>query len=424
MRQEISNSEMGTFRTCRARHGFEYQDLLRPKLPARVLKWGNTIHAGIEAGYLGAFNRTVVEGVLPHGLGTHTTEIVECGGMSRLERAHMLGSQGVSAYHGRYLERLDALVRDGTLRDAEAQVRFEDAKKLLDVAAWAVAHYFDATQRDLDRLVPLAFELPFRVPVPNENGRNTGLYLKGKIDGVWWDPEGQQVLVDDHKTVDELLGTTEKRIAIDPQMSGYLYAVGYLIRTGRLVPMDGSALPEGAWERVGACRYNVIRRRRPSQPKVNKVRKNDGMHTQTAELADLEKATGAPCGLVSTAAIDTTYEIYREALSVQVNGRALPVTEKQTELANKLQDQGDRYFARFEFWRNAATIERWRQEVRLEARLMREAERLPVMRTRNPGACTQANSMPCAFRAVCLDDAPETRALYRIAGVRHEEVNL
>jgi hypothetical protein len=406
--QEFTNSELGTFRTCRARHGFEYIDLLRPRLPASVLTWGNCIHAGLEAGYLGAY----VEGWDGR---TDST---------RVERALQAGDQGVRDYYAKYLEQLDELVRDGHLDHERAQERFEDAAKLLDVALWAVGHFFEATRSDLEGpLVPLGFEVPIRVPMYNRAGRPTGKHVyAGKVDAVWWDPEARAVLIDDHKTVSELVGTTERRIALDPQMSGYMHGVLHMVKTGELEPMDGSKLPAGAHERVGSCRYNVIRRSRPKQPKINKVRKNDGMHMQTADLMQLELSTGQPQGLVSTAAIDTTAEVYEEALVEQTGVRDLPTTDKQRELLAKLKGQGDRYFARFEFWRNAEERERWRREVLAEARLMRWAERDPEMRTRNAGACSGAATMPCTYRAVCLDDQPETRALYRVATTKHEEV--
>lgn len=411
MKQAVTNSEMGTFRTCPRRWGFEYVDGLRPKLAAKVLTWGNTIHAGIEAGYLSQYESMKAQ--------MWPTPLSE-----RAQHFHRLpagADMGVRRYHKDYLRQLDEAVQDG-MPDEVAHERREDAAKLLNIALWAVEHFFEATKDDLVKLVPLGFEVPFSVPVPDNSGRNNGLYLEGMIDAVWWDPEMQRIIVDDHKTVNELVGTTEKRIALDPQMSGYLHAASYLARTGQLKPMDGSELPKDAGDKVGACRYNCIRRAMPSEPHINKVRKNDGAYNVTAELAEIEKESGKPQGLVSAAQIDTTVEIYREAINVQGSQRMLPHTDKQRELLERLRLQGDRYFARFEFWRNAQEREDWRREVWIEAKRMRAAERLPVLRTRNAGACTAAHSMPCTYRAVCLDDAPETRALYRIADKRHEEV--
>lgn len=400
MIQEITNSEMGTFRMCRKRHGFEYVDMLRPKLPGRQLTWGNCIHAGCETGYLAAFSRET---------------------LCRPERATVGGAEGVRDYHAKYLVRLDGLVSEGHIGDEEAQEHFDDAAKMLDVALWAVDHYFRATQEDLETLVLLGAEVSMHEPLVNKAGRVMNLRLAGVADTVWWDPQDRSIIIDDHKTVDELVGTTEKRIALDPQMSGYMHGVQRMVRSGKLRPLDGSELPEGAADRIGRCRYNCIRRSRPKQPKVNKVRKNDGMHAQTANLAALE-VDGTSRGVVSTAAIDTTAEIYDAALAVQTEQRGLPMTEKQGELLVKLREQGDRYFARFEFWRNAAEREQWRAETVAEARLMRMVERDPSLRTRNTGACSRPGSPPCTYRAVCIDDAPETRALYRIATKRHEEV--
>ena len=401
--QEITNSEMGTFRMCRKRHGFEYVDMLRPKLPGRQLTWGNCIHAGCESGYRAAYQ-----------LGVSIA--------GRLDHALVAGAEGVRDFHAVYVTGLDGLVREGHIGDEEAQEHFDDAAKMLDVALWAVDHFFRATQEDLETLVLLGAEVSMHEPMVNKAGRVMNVRLAGVADTVWWDPQDRSIIVDDHKTVDELVGTTEKRIALDPQMSGYMHGVQRMVRAGKLRPLDGSELPEGAADRIGRCRYNCIRRSRPKQPKVNKVRKNDGAHEQTAILATLEVGGLSSQGLVSTAAIDTTAEIYDAALAQQTEERGLPMTEKQGDLLVKLRDQGDRYFARFEFWRNAAEREEWRRETIAEARLMRMVERDPSLRTRNTGACSRPGSPPCAFRAVCINDQPETRALYRIATKRHEEV--
>ena len=120
MRQEISNSELGTFRTCRRRWGLEYIDLLRPKLRAPLLTWGNTIHAGVEAGYLAAFASEVPPKA-----------------QYRLAAAVVAGAEGVHKYHTDYLAQLDEAVQQRLLGDEDAHERFEDAAKLLTVALWA-----------------------------------------------------------------------------------------------------------------------------------------------------------------------------------------------------------------------------------------------------------------------------------------------
>ena len=238
--QEITNSEMGTFRMCRKRHGFEYVDMLRPKLPGRQLTWGNCIHAGCEAGYLSSYSAVHRVGRLGHALEG--------------------GDAGVRDYHAAYIIRLDGLVREGHIGDEEAQEHFDDAAKMLVVALWAVDHFFRATQEDLGTLVLLGAEVSMHEPMVNKAGRVMNVRLAGVADTVWWDPQDRSIIVDDHKTVDELVGTTEKRIALDPQMSGYMHGVQRMVRAGKLRPLDGSELPEGAAGRIGRCRYDGIRR--------------------------------------------------------------------------------------------------------------------------------------------------------------------
>ena len=346
-----------------------------------MLRWGIVFHVGLEAGY---------RAVIAHRAMGTPVESAKLGAVEAIGLACVAERANLA----------QALL-DGALRSEEADERFADVDELQRCATWACMHFFDCTASDFDRLVLLAVEWPFKVPVMNKGGRPSATWLTGKVDVVWWDPASRQILVDDHKTTDgDAAGTgIERRIMLDPQMSGYVQAVRYAARHQGLQPMDGSQVHPDELVRGarGWCRYNMVRRSAPKEPGVNKN------------------------GEVSVAACDTTAVIYSYALDAQVQ-RGIPVNAKQLEMVARLEAQRDKYFSRQEFARSDEDEDVWREEVFADARMMRAARRDARMRTRNASACTMANSMPCAYTKLCLQDAPETRALFRLAETQHEEV--
>lgn len=404
--QVVTNSEMGEFRTCRMRWWLKYDEGLRAPLGAPAMTWGNCVHAGCETGYQAAYRGNPNRGDL--------SAAIEGAG------------EGVERYHQEFEDRVEAAVDAGLCSEDVAHERIADGVRMRVLAHWAVPNFFRATEEDLESLVPMAFEMSFEVPVSRADGKGGALRHAGKIDGIWWDPRHKQIILDDHKTLggSSTVGALEKRLLLDPQMSGYQHAVRWLVRHGKLGLLDGTQLGPTAWRQTGRSRYNAIRRSLPSQPKVNKAKaKKDDEAGQ--RLVALEKQTGEPQGLVSVAAIDTTAEVYRAALEAQEQQRGLAVTDAQRDVLEGLERRersGNAYFARYEFWRSLEDLELWRREFWTEAALMRRTQRETRYRTRNPGACTMANSLPCSHQAVCLDDGPETRALYRRAEKRHEEV--
>lgn len=377
LRLTVSNSERATFLMCRKRWWFEYVELLRPVIRARALTWGGVFHGGIEAGYRAAFS----------------------GAAPSVALAKEAAQQAIALLADGVRDSLIEAQRTGAIGEEEADQRLADVGEMRSVGAWAVAHFFERTESDLHRLIPLAFELPLVFPVPDKLGRPSHLWNEGQTDAVWWDPQSKQVLVDDLKTMDTDPMSTgiERRIQLDPQMSGYLAGVRHKLYTGKLGGdiADPLTLARGV---RGWCRYNLLRRSMPHEPHINKN------------------------GMVSTAKIDTTGEVYAAALARQEVERKLPINGDQRELLLKLGARTDRYFARHEFVRSAADEDAWRSDLWADSKAMRAAQRDSSLCTRNPGACTPANALPCVYRAPCLQDAPEARALFRVANDRHEEI--
>jgi hypothetical protein len=388
VKQIVTNSEESCFDQCPAKWGFRYADGLRPVSPEIAPSMGTILHAALEAALPVAYKPPI---------GT-------------VGEAILAGMAAAVAEADAFVERV---TQAGLPPELEESV-VDEARAFVPVVNWHLENFFRQTYARDSQLQLLAVERSFEVPLLDPRGRPNGRYRQGKIDAIWYDPQTKALLVDDHKSVGHDVNSVERRLFLDNQMTGYLYAVGQMAKRGGLdVPKDA----------VGATvRYNVFRRAAPKSPKVNKVRKNDGAHDVTADLARLEGVDGVARGLVSVAACDTTAEIYCAAIDEQFIARGLPPTAEQVERLRQLKESPNAYFVRIEHYRTAEEVNRWRTEAWVKAQRIRAAEKDPSLRTRSPVSCTMGSSPRCAYQPVCVQDAPETRALYRVATTKHEEV--
>lgn len=424
----ITNSEIEDFRKCRALWGYRNAELLRPIHEPVSLNYGTLYHLGCDAGWREAWAQ----------LDWSTGE--------RLSRA----------ISGALLAMHDAVAEHRTWLEAEAPFEHPDAREVAlaelqdqaEVAQWAVAHYFQRREQDL-ALVPLAIEAPFDVAIPNRAGQAGNLRQNGKMDLVLWDREAAQVLLHEHKTTQYGVQTFEARLPLLTQPTGYLRALQTLMERAYSegwAPTDTHPV-KTFWEHTtpavqilmqrergtilgastGTIAFNVSRRGKPHKPKVNKLRMPASaakLDTPLARLLREQEADGVNRGEVSVAEIDTLPEVYQRALDEQEQTRHQPVTDEQRAKLSALQAKSRSFFEQFEFYRGPAELERWRKEMWVEARQIREAERDPTMRTRNPYACTGPGSPPCLFGAVCqAPDDPVARAAFRVAAEKHEELS-
>jgi hypothetical protein len=253
------------------------------------------------------------------------------------------------------------------------------------------------------------------------------------MDLVLWDRLEGLIELQDHKTTKDGIQSLERRLPLNTQVTGYLRAIRRLL--GVPNAEFWSHTPAAARElfanhygeisrlEIGTVTFNVSRRARPHVPKRNKLTKKAARESDGGELFADQERDGVPRGEVSVAQIDTTAEVYGEALLEQVTERNLPITEKQQALWDSLKGRVDTYYGQLEFYRGPAELERWRSEMWVESRGLRAASRDPGLRTRNPGACTSPGSPPCAYSALCTaPDDPEARGRYRVAETAHEEV--
>jgi len=374
----ITHSEVQSYRDCAQKWHFAYAERLRPIATSPALSFGTAIHAGLAAGYM------VIAAARMRGVDASLSETIEAS-----ERATL----GVRE------------AWETSSRDASSEAA-EEAQKSVDTALWMIRHYWSRMESDLRNLIPLGVEVGFSVPMLNDVGKRIQhLVLAGVIDLVAYDVAAGDLVIFDHKTTSGEVSQIDRRVEMDPQLAGYLWALREYLRQGKSGLLTIPASLRGLGEQIargdvptGRVAYNVLRKRIPRVPDTTQK------------------------GLVSTAAIDTLPGVYLEALQAQEQ-RGLPITDAQRELLAKLEGKGDAFLSRREYFRTPEEIERWRREAYLDGSRIRLARLDPALVTRNPGHCSSPWSMPCSYRSVCLDPhSPELRTAFRVAGEAHEEV--
>lgn len=374
----VTNSEIQAFRDCPQKWGLAYEQGLRPRHTPRALSFGTAVHAGLAAAI-----RSPIDDAMKHGIAAARSAQTEWFGG--------LNAEDLTA------DQLDELAAD--------------AASSVALATWMVEHYIETFAEDWKWLVPLGVERAFTLRAVNSRGLRVGhLAYSGVWDLIAYDRRYEDIVQMDHKTTSGNVDTVDRRVELDPQIAGYVWALRRALWHGdksigeTRLDLGSSSLTAGEVRRIearevntGRVIYNVLRKKRPGMPKVNKD------------------------GRVSVAAIDTTGELYAQALREQEQ-RGFAVSEEQDALLVKLQGRGDAFLSRREFFRTDAEIERWRRELFVDASRVRQAQADPDHRTRNPGHCTMPWSMPCSYRNICLhpDDA-EFRAGF-VVMPRHTEV--
>lgn len=349
----ITASELTAWRACPHRWGLRYVDGLVPRVGARPLRVGTAIHAGLAAAYR-----------LARGTPDTAAE--------RRVAAKVAAREAILAAHQEAIASL------------QVEELLDESDEVARLATWVSEHFVDRFAEDWEHLDPIGIELPFELQLRDVLGRRVpGLQFAGVMDLLAFDRRVGDVIVMDHKTTSGSIDGLDRKIELDPQMAGYVWAARELAAMGALQRAEGWVVTPDAVS--GRVAFNVIRKAIPRAPKLNKD------------------------GRVSTAAIDTLPEVYADALDEQER-RGIPVTEEQRSLLDRLRNKGESYIARREFWLSTSDVERWRTELFVEASRIRQAERDPACRTRNPLACSVASAPVCAYRQICLDpDAAEFR---------------
>lgn len=370
----VTTSEIQTARDCMQKHDFAYRQRLRPLVTGKALAIGDIFHRGMSAGLFAGWKD--IDGL--------TVD-------QRLARQITASTADVDT---RVFEWVQSVVEHDPNADYAALQAFADESGVM--LKFMLANYFELAKRDLTSLILVEAERPFAVRVRDAIGRKTRVEFRGVRDAVFYDPTYNAIELHEHKTVSNMPDDIGKRAEMDPQTSGYVYALMEERAAGSLKFLDGTPVPQDAV--LGRIAYNAVRKKAPSTPKVNKD------------------------GSVSVAAIDTTHELYMAALDEQQKVRKIAVTDKQLEKLRELAARVNPYFGRHEYQKTRAEIERWRSDTMVDAARIRAADKDPAKRTRNPGHCNMPWSMSCSYRTVCLDDTPETRASFRVLEDAHPEV--
>lgn len=370
----VTTSEVQCARDCMNKHHFKYRERLRPKVEGKALSIGHIFHGGMSAGLLAGWSNV-------DGLSVD----------DRLARQIAAATSDVDA-------KVQAWVQAQAVHDKRADYSALEAFATEggEMLRFMLSNYLRESRADLTGLLLVDVERAFGVRLRDSIGRKMPVRFDGVRDALFYDPVHNALELHEHKTVSNMPQDIGKRAEMDPQTAGYMYALLELRKEGSLTFFDGRPVPGDAV--LGRVAYNAVRKKRPSTPKVNQD------------------------GRVSVAAIDTTAEIYVRALDEQALVRKIPVDAKQLAKAQELASRSGAYFHRHEFYRTREEIERWRTDIAVDAARIRQADRDPRYRTRNPGHCNMPWSLSCEYRAVCLDDVPENRALYNVSSDAHPEV--
>ncbi len=254
----ITHSELTQLRNCAWKHHLKYERMLDPvggeeRTGARSI--GGLVHVGIAAVYKTIQQMQLVRVQPTLGM-LHTvvrqtiaTEVARAGS----ELDVFVGSEAEEA---RELERGDQ----------------ETAARCLDLFVEHIA------LPRMDRYDVLGVEVPFKVPLLTTAGIRSGDELEGVIDIVLRDRALGTIVCGENKTSSTDASVYELKLATDPQLPLYIYA---------LKQMFGDGLVHGQ------VLLNVIRKAYPGEPKTNQD------------------------GSVSVAECDTTRDIYAAALEMQ-----------------------------------------------------------------------------------------------------------
>jgi hypothetical protein len=182
MRELITNSRATSFKRCRRRHWFEYEQGIRPAEEGKALRMGSAVHAGLD--------------------------ILKKGGS--LETAH--DAAAVS-----YVNRPDGA--------DSLEFDYEQMTVLCLISGW------DWRWGENGGMEVLMSEESFEIPLlnPATNAPSTKFNLAGKTDGIIA-VDGRQLVLE-HKTVSEDLSESSgywQRLQMDGQISLYVHAARQL----------------------------------------------------------------------------------------------------------------------------------------------------------------------------------------------------
>lgn len=185
----LTNSQIGTFRTCQRKEYYSYRLGVRPDNQGRALRFGSMIHVGIELVATGQTIREAAQAISDYYEGLQWSGV---GNPRDIEIEHM---QVVALHYGYH-------------------------------KYWSMQVTPDTTVLD-----NIASEKQFEVKIPYQKW-----VIAGKIDGIVQLANGQRAIRETKTSSDDISpdGDYVARLRIDNQISGYVVAaksMGYEIET-------------------------------------------------------------------------------------------------------------------------------------------------------------------------------------------------
>lgn len=188
--REITQSEIGVFRTCRRKHELRYTRGLSRIRSARPLRVGSAVHEGARAWLAMMVGLTPIEVVL------------------RSEAADDAGLRAMREYLARVESQLhgdEDAIRESVESEREAEAAYTG---FTSVARGLVTRY-----------EVVAIEMPVSVKLAR------GYVLRGQLDIVLRDRERGRIVLGEIKTTRGNASTEDFRDDVDPQPRLYLYAL-------------------------------------------------------------------------------------------------------------------------------------------------------------------------------------------------------
>jgi len=354
----------------------------------RPLSTGSAFHVGVAAAY------------------SHVRDAQRANEQVDVARCAELALEAVEAKLGEYLRELHEKLAEATSVDVVDKI-VEDSRTMVHEARGSVVRYVESyVAEDAKQYQVIAIEEPFTVPLVDAGGRaRPRVAFAGVQDLVLFDPVMKDYVLGEHKTTSMDATLAESKLDMDPQTTGYVYALRQMAAKGGL---QGALSIQQA--RVGRVFYNVTRKTGPGLPNVNKD------------------------GTVSVAAVDTSRAVYQAALDKQgepewykkdptkQKKRWQELQDKQRRRLESLPAVESRWLCRHEAYHSPDAVERWRKETLAEAGLLRSALNGSLAITRNPNECNMPWSPRCPYRSVCIEDSPELRRELRVVSDPHVEV--
>lgn len=429
---QITNSEMTCWLGCRRRWLWGYGLGLELRRVERPLWLGRAIHEGLAAWWrvLGASGNAqpppslmryvLCAGVVDSEIQDWATEAASRGrqdGQTYLP----LGLGGtalddVMAAAGVEPGMLDQLYLAGVSGASHEQR--EELREMVETAQGMLLGYARRWLRDAERYEVVSVEQPVERPIKAKVAPAKSKFLLGKPDLVVRDRGDGRLRVVEHKTAaDRRLEESILGYQVDTQPRAYVTLVD--AETG---------------ERPVSVVYDFLRKKAPSEPRMVQCRQgHKGLSapcracgTLTGKLED-----GSAAKSVSTAAIDTTAELYLDAVRFVGGDPEWPEYRAIIDAA-----QQNLYFHREEVFIGDKELDEYEGELHLVALELAEARRrvrqlcpdvtapttLVARRSfpRNPAYCWRYGR-PCSFTALCLDDSPEARREYDRREAYHPE---